>query len=737
MECKRLGFIIRSWMIGAMVLVSFPNPAGADDRLGGLIRGLKRTLRGGKEVALERVKPDACTHPNVEELAGQIDWLEHHLELYGSAIAKQPNIWGEARLTRHREEIERELAAKVTAFTTTFQAALSSADAASAAFNASINNPGSTTTASATATATATTNQALTLEPGIQNQQLFRYLNSLNTLRRINEGDDIADSPGYAMNLLRVPVSILPGKRTRQGYGADISMTLHPALDEDLLPKTFRSLVVNDQVDQLSLSMVRLIEGDRKTPGRGIEGLLQYAEAEHIAQPTIEQLLTRLDEIEQQAPGNAFSQRVRSIQEYLRSRIIQIFWLASRGAPADNLVERRYEMLDLTIEVSLPYDRLKDLLPKLLRDGYGLVTLDVALETSGQPKQTIPLTILVAEVEDFSSLNGASLPYRFWVPFGPVCGSLLPKPRRQEIQGADLCRLQRKGMLHLELAAKLLNENAEKLKQMPSGEDYLLAGVQLFLEELDSIDGFCPIPIDSEKFIEIVAKVQGSDVPKRERESLPVPALLSAADPVVLKNGPSPDCDPANMIGPETTKLIRETAANAFGEWLRNVLDQRSVPAIAEQAAKIGSQMMETLRIEVSKIVSAWNAAADKCSRNMSSSSGGLYDGNVSQAIAANDSLGVNSSSILPGFTFSSSSALRARKATQALSPSVQGEVYGSQNLATIVRSLDEALRYSPQNNGNGRLLIDVRTYLNDELQTSLRSAEPAAHAALLAIRVR
>src|SRR5262249_15833021 len=53
------------------------------------------------------------------------------------------------------------------------------------------------------------------LEPTLHLDQMARYLNHLHELRRINEGDDTADSPGYSLNLMRIPVSVLPGNKTR------------------------------------------------------------------------------------------------------------------------------------------------------------------------------------------------------------------------------------------------------------------------------------------------------------------------------------------------------------------------------------------------------------------------------------------------------------------------------------------------------------------------------------------
>ncbi len=51
---------------------------------------------------------------------------------------------------------------------------------------------------------------------------------------------------------MRIPVSVLPGKKTREGYGAEITVTATPYLSRDLLPATFQNMVVCDLVDMLA-----------------------------------------------------------------------------------------------------------------------------------------------------------------------------------------------------------------------------------------------------------------------------------------------------------------------------------------------------------------------------------------------------------------------------------------------------------------------------------------------------
>lgn len=102
--------------------------------------------------------------------------------------------------------------------------------------------------------------KGISLEPTIQLDQLKRYLDHLNELRRLNEGGDTSDAPGYALNLVRIPVSILPGEETRQGHGAEITVTAETHLTPELLPSTFRTLVIEDLLDVLSLPVRKSLD---------------------------------------------------------------------------------------------------------------------------------------------------------------------------------------------------------------------------------------------------------------------------------------------------------------------------------------------------------------------------------------------------------------------------------------------------------------------------------------------
>jgi len=258
-----------------------------------LLRGLTSPFR-----AVHRDAPPLPDDPCLDRLAGEVAWLEHHVNHFGSIVAKAPDVWGQNRLTRHRAEYEAQMRAQLDRFESRSSAAIRRSDQAFlgmalALQTASGNRRRGDQVAVPEATGSASvvnsiqglipsTNEAvnradpiviartapfalpagpagvsfgdgpLSLEPTLHLDQLSRYLNHLNQLRRINEGDDSADSPGYSLNLVRIPVSITPGDLTRKGHGAEITFIAEPILGDDLLPATFRNLVINDLVDVIA-----------------------------------------------------------------------------------------------------------------------------------------------------------------------------------------------------------------------------------------------------------------------------------------------------------------------------------------------------------------------------------------------------------------------------------------------------------------------------------------------------
>ncbi|NDC64490.1 MAG: hypothetical protein EBZ59_11030, partial [Planctomycetia bacterium] len=230
--------------------------------LGRIVEGLAAPFR-----AMARGRPETCPDEAIERLGAEIAWLERQIDLHGSIVAKAPDVWGQSRLVRHRHEVEEQLRLELPRFAETSQAAIRRSDQsflgmALALQAAAGRRPGTQlvpvpeaggTAVAAVQTLLPSTNETggrtdpvviartapfatpagatpfatgpLAVEPTLHLDHLSRYLNHLSELRRINEGDDSADSPGYSLNLVRIPVSVIPGGRTRRGHGAEITIT--------------------------------------------------------------------------------------------------------------------------------------------------------------------------------------------------------------------------------------------------------------------------------------------------------------------------------------------------------------------------------------------------------------------------------------------------------------------------------------------------------------------------------
>ncbi|WP_145181465.1 hypothetical protein [Gimesia chilikensis] len=201
------------------------------------------------------------------------------------------------------------------------------------------------------------------LEPVEELNQLKRYLDHLNQIRRQNEGDDVSDSPGYSINLVRIPVSILPGKKTREGYGAEITITATPVLSEETLPRSFREWVINDLVDELTIPTLRNVDletwkamgqvfrimkefyGDQFPPKKDItqDGLLNdildwIAEEKSCLDNKMQELNLSKDEVQQKANlyielKNQIS-RLQKIKTPIENNLIKIeMQLSSNSCP--------------------------------------------------------------------------------------------------------------------------------------------------------------------------------------------------------------------------------------------------------------------------------------------------------------------------------------------------------------------------------------------------------------------
>jgi hypothetical protein len=239
----------------------------------------------------------------VKDLAQLIDRLDQELFHHGQIAVKSPNVWGQNRMTQYRAEFEDQLKPEKDNFQLILSAyqrrsdvaALTSSTTIAAAIQPRprrgpenqtvtsttvamptptgatvdpagnlIGEPSPLLDASSLATlaglqlANSTTDgKGIGIEPTIYLDQKARYLNHLHQLRRANAGDDATDMPGYGLYLMSMPISLLPSAQSQKGKGANVTLEAKLEPTPDLLPVTFRNVVILDAAYQLQEILTR------------------------------------------------------------------------------------------------------------------------------------------------------------------------------------------------------------------------------------------------------------------------------------------------------------------------------------------------------------------------------------------------------------------------------------------------------------------------------------------------
>lgn len=257
-------FLLLFAVLGGFNLALGGDELGLGNRLGRLIHG---------RVA-EAVGP--AVPLTVRELSNEIDRLGEAIRNDGIVVIKQPDVYSQARLTRHRKEFDNEMLRELGSFALVLSARIGRIDAATTtqatSLGAALSPPGTTHVSVPTPPAIPTpaapeqvdfSNSVfksmsvgqgtgnLGLEPTVYLDEKKRFLEHLDQIRRISMGPDQNDSSGYGLYLVRLPASITPGECTYEGHGAEVSISVEHEFRPDFLPTTFRNLVINDVVDQL------------------------------------------------------------------------------------------------------------------------------------------------------------------------------------------------------------------------------------------------------------------------------------------------------------------------------------------------------------------------------------------------------------------------------------------------------------------------------------------------------
>jgi hypothetical protein len=300
--------------------------------------------------------------PEAEQM---IDDLDRIMTAYGTISVKTPDVWGQDRLAKFRSEYESQMAAWLkVGFKSDINASIrrSESDATRVQVgNELIPAPprgptsapaapgqGSTVNLTTVSQAHAGLDASLptwsapadkapaSLESTVVLDQHSNYLNHLNQLRRVNAGDDLADRPGYGLYLVRIPVTLSPGPRSRRGKGAIITVSAKSVMTKHTLRSALRNAVVNETVSNLTQAICSqgAKEGDR-TAGRGSGrfSLVAFADTELFYGRENIELLTK-DAERQLAKelGDEPHHRAARVSEWVRGELEASYPLLEQAA---------------------------------------------------------------------------------------------------------------------------------------------------------------------------------------------------------------------------------------------------------------------------------------------------------------------------------------------------------------------------------------------------------------------
>jgi hypothetical protein len=294
--------------------------------------------------------------PEAEQLIDELDGI---LTEYGTISVKTPDVWGQDRLAKFRSEYEAQMSAwlkqgfkneinasvrrveseatrvqigtevsptspkGLTAQTSTIS--LSNVEQAHAGMDTSLPAPPTS----------ADKSQAM-LEQTVVLDEHSNYLNHLNQLRRVNAGDDLADRPGYGLYLIRIPVTLSPGPRSRRGKGAIITVSAKSVMTKHTLRGTLRNAVVNETVNNLTQAICNqwTEDGKRTTgPGSGPYALVGFADTELFYGRRNIELLS--DEADRQLSGELGDEphhRSARVSEWVRNELESAYHLLEDAA---------------------------------------------------------------------------------------------------------------------------------------------------------------------------------------------------------------------------------------------------------------------------------------------------------------------------------------------------------------------------------------------------------------------
>ncbi|XZE35112.1 hypothetical protein SH501x_000597 [Pirellulaceae bacterium SH501] len=213
------------------------------------------------------------------EIARELTVLEDDIRRDGSITVKDPDVWGDGNLIAAIQEYEQHMGfgdstAFDKRFSETVQAYIARSDQGEfqsvTAIAAALGGQG-TATLPSQVSATSITNafpESLALTPspannndsgigvGLEPTELDRerstFILANQGLRRRMIGDDNSRAAGYGLYLFRIPVSVLPGRETTEGYSAVVTLRAQLSVDRTHLRNTFSRMVIADLIETLT-----------------------------------------------------------------------------------------------------------------------------------------------------------------------------------------------------------------------------------------------------------------------------------------------------------------------------------------------------------------------------------------------------------------------------------------------------------------------------------------------------
>ena len=241
---------------------------------------------GSKSPAITRIKDklgvnqgrdsySTVNHP-VYEVARAITRFEDQLRQDGTITVKTPDVWTDSSLMHSIQEFDGLMEESTDEFEETLQAYLAKSIREGVSSETStglgdidgaeVSPPeiGTATTANITK-ASETLLSALNatkdlvsddvkfkLEPTQRERQRATYINVNQSLRRKKLGGDNIRMPGYGLYLFRVPVSVLPGVETSQGYSAVVNMRARTVVTASDVKYTLPRMAIAQLVNSLA-----------------------------------------------------------------------------------------------------------------------------------------------------------------------------------------------------------------------------------------------------------------------------------------------------------------------------------------------------------------------------------------------------------------------------------------------------------------------------------------------------